>query len=244
MLSVLFKFKKILIGLLLSAMLLNPTVSFANDVVIHPGEWGTPFNDIVKQGKRIYLSEDRCVNSYVRVRHDSNGYFISEWDINMAISKEIYKNLKERNIDVDLQIATSKQQDLNSAGRIAKSKQPKIYLSIHHNYCIGANGYLFIYNQGDTKSMTVANRLSNSIKRVTPIRQRENIPNLREGKPYIGELNEFQNTDTISLVAELGFFSDIDGDLKAITSKQVIKSVANVIADEIYSILREGNYVK
>ena len=37
MLSVLFKFKKILIGLLLSAMLLNPTVSFANDVVIHPG---------------------------------------------------------------------------------------------------------------------------------------------------------------------------------------------------------------
>lgn len=240
MLSVLFKFKKILIGLLLSAMLLNPTVSFANDVVIHPGEWGTPFNDIVKQGKRIYLSEDRCVNSYIRIRHDSNGYFISEWDINMAMSKEIYNNLKERGVDVDLQIATSKQQDLNSAGRIAKSKQPKIYLSIHHNYCIGANGYLFIYNQGDTKSMSVANRLSNSIKYVTPIRQRENVPNLREGKPYIGELNEFTNTDTISLVAELGFFSDIDGDLKAITSKQVIKSVANAIADEICNILREG----
>ena len=180
------------------------------------------------------------MNSYIRIRHDSNGYFISEWDINMAMSKEIYNNLKERGVDVDLQIATSKQQDLNSAGRIAKAKQPKIYLSIHHNYCIGANGYLFIYNQGDTKSMSVANRLSNSIKRITPIRQRENIPNLREGKPYIGELNEFTNTDTISLVAELGFFSDIDGDLKAITSKQVIKSVANVIADEIYNILREG----
>ena len=88
--------------------------------------------------------------------------------------------------------------------------------------------------------MSVADRLSNSIKYVTPIRQRENIPNLREGKPYIGELNEFKNTDTISLVAELGFFSDIDGDLKAITSKQVIKSVANAIADEICNILREG----
>ena len=88
--------------------------------------------------------------------------------------------------------------------------------------------------------MNVANRLSNSIKRITPIRQRKNMPNLREGKPYIGELNEFQNTDTISIVAELVFVSDIDGDLKAITSKQVIKYVANAIADEICNILKEG----
>lgn len=246
MLSVLFKFKKILTLLLISIMLLNPINSFADtDVVIRPGEWGTPYNDIIKPGKRVYLSEEDCLNTNIRIRHDEYGYFISEWDINMAISKEIYKNLKEKNVDVDLQIATSKKEDLNSAGRIAKSKHPKIYLSIHHNYCKGANGYLFIYNQNDIKSMNVAKRLSNSIKKVTPVRQRENTPNLRENKPYIGELNEFKDTDTISVLAELGFFSDINGDLQAITSKQVIKSVAKAIADEIYIILREeGCYVK
>lgn len=236
------KFRKVLYGLLIATMLLNPITSFADtDVVIRAGEWGTPYNEVVKPGKRIYLNERDCINTNLRIRKDETGYYIHEWDINMAIAKEVYKNLKEKGIDADLQIATSKAQDLNAAGRIAKAKNPKIYLSIHHNYCPGANGYLFMYNNNDAVSMNIAKRLSDSIKNVTPVRQRSNAPNLRNNKAYIGELNEFKNTDTIAVLAELGFFSDIDGDLQAITSKNIIKSVSKALADEIYKILKEGD---
>lgn len=236
------KFRKILYGLLIATMLLNPITSFADtDVVIRAGEWGTPYNEVVKPGKRIYLNERDCVNTELRIRKDETGYYVHEWDINMAIAKEVYKNLKEKGIDTDLQIATSKAQDLNAAGRIAKAKNPKIYLSIHHNYCPGANGYLFMYNNDDVVSMNIAKRLSDSIKDVTPVRQRSNAPNLRNNKAYIGELNEFKDTNTIAVLAELGFFSDIDGDLQAITSRNVIKSVSKALANEIYKILKEGD---
>lgn len=236
------KFRKILYDLLIATMLLNPITSFADtDVVIRAGEWGTPYNEVVKPGKRIYLNERDCVNTELRIRKDETGYYVHEWDINMAIAKEVYKNLKEKGIDTDLQIATSKAQDLNAAGRIAKAKNPKIYLSIHHNYCPGANGYLFMYNNDDVVSMNIAKRLSDSIKDVTPVRQRSNAPNLRNNKAYIGELNEFKDTNTIAVLAELGFFSDIDGDLQAITSRNVIKSVSKALANEIYKILKEGD---
>lgn len=236
------KFRKILYGLLIATMLLNPITSFADtDVVIRAGEWGTPYNEVVKPGKRIYLNERDCVNTELRIRKDETGYYVHEWDINMAIAKEVYKNLKEKEIDTDLQIATSKAQDLNAAGRIAKAKNPKIYLSIHHNYCPEANGYLFMYNNDDVVSMNIAKRLSDSIKDVTPVRQRSNAPNLRNNKAYIGELNEFKDTNTIAVLAELGFFSDIDGDLQAITSRNVIKSVSKALANEIYKILKEGD---
>lgn len=236
------KFRKVLYGLLIATMLLNPITSFADtDVVIRAGEWGTPYNEVIKPGKRIYLNERDCINTNLRIRKDETGYYIHEWDINMAIAKEVYKNLKEKGIDADLQIATSKAQDLNAAGRIAKAKNPKIYLSIHHNYCPGANGYLFMYNNNDAVSMNIAKRLSDSIKDVTPVRQRSNAPNLRNNKAYIGELNEFKDTDTIAVLAELGFFSDIDGDLQAITSRNVIKSVSKTLANEIYKILKEGD---
>lgn len=236
------KFKNFLFGLLIATILLNPTTSFADtDVVIRAGEWGTPYNEVVKPGKRIYLNERDCINTNLRIRKDETGYYIHEWDINMAIAKEVYKNLKEKGIDADLQIATSKAQDLNAAGRIAKAKNPKIYLSIHHNYCPGANGYLFMYNNNDAVSMNIAKRLSDSIKDVTPVRQRSNAPNLRNNKAYIGELNEFKDTNTIAVLAELGFFSDIDGDLQAITSRNVIKSISKALANEIYKILKEGD---
>ena len=242
MLAVLIrKFKKLLFALLVSAMVLNPVISNADtEVVIRPGEWGTPYNNQIKAGKRIYLNERDCINTELRIRKDETGYYIHEWDINMAIAKNVYNNLKELGIDVDLQVSTSRSQDLNAAGRIARAKNPKIYLSIHHNYCIGANGYLFMYNNNDTVSKNVAQRLSNSIKQVTPVRQRKNTPNLREGKAYIGELNEFKNTDTIAVLAELGFFSDINGDLQHITDKKTIEAVSKALANEIYDILKEG----
>ena len=48
------------------------------------------------------------------------------------------------------------------------------------------------------------------------------VKKLENGKSYTFDLSQFRA-------------DDIDGDLKAITSKQVIKSVANAIADEIYN---------
>ena len=97
-----------------------------------------------------------------------------------------------------------------------------------------------MYNNGDTVSMNVAQRLSNSIKRVTPVRQRNNAPNLRNNKAYIGELNEFKDTNTIAVLAELGFFSDINNDLQHITDKKVIQIVGKTLANQIYEILKEG----
>lgn len=242
MLTILIKkFKKLLLALIVSIMVLNPVVAHADtDVVVRAGEWGTPYDDQMKAGKRVYLSEKDCLNTELRIRKDDTGYFIHEWDINVAVAKEVYKNLEEKGVKVDLQVATDKSQDLNAAGRIAKSKNPKIYLSIHHNYCPGANGYLFMYNNEDTVSMNVAQRLSNSIKEVTPVRQRNNAPNLRNNKAYIGELNEFKDTNTIAVLAELGFFSDINNDLQHITDKKVIQIVGKTLANQIYEILKEG----
>ena len=242
MLTILIKkFKKLLLALIVSIMVLNPVVAHADtDVVVRAGEWGTPYDNQIKAGKRVYLSEKDCLNTELRIRKDDTGYFIHEWDINVAVAKEVYKNLEEKGVKVDLQVATDKSQDLNAAGRIAKSKNPKIYLSIHHNYCPGANGYLFMYNNGDTVSMNVAQKLSNSIKGVTPVRQRNNAPNLRNNKAYIGELNEFKDTNTIAVLAELGFFSDINNDLQHITDKKVIQMVGKTLASQICEILKEG----
>ena len=97
-----------------------------------------------------------------------------------------------------------------------------------------------MYNNGDTVSMNVAQKLSNSIKGVTPVRQRNNAPNLRNNKAYIGELNEFKDTNTIAVLAELGFFSDINNDLQHITDKKVIQMVGKTLASQIYEILKEG----
>ena len=96
-----------------------------------------------------------------------------------------------------------------------------------------------MYNQGDKASMLAAKRLSFAIKDETPVRQRGNAVNMRDGKAYIGELNEFKGTDTIAVLGEFGFFSDINGDLKAITDKDVIEAVGEAMADELYDMLME-----
>lgn len=251
MLSVLLKFKKVLLGLLIAAISLNPITSYADtdvvirnnntnsvEVYIRSGEWSNEIE--AKPGKRIYLDSDQYFKTRIRVRKDEKGYYISEADINKEVVSKLNEKLIEKGVKTKVALTDNAKDDLNSAGRKAKSSNPKIYLSIHHNYCQGANGYLFIYNNNDTVSKNVAQRLSNSIKQVTPVRQRENAPNLREGKAYIGELNEFKNTDTIAVLAELGFFSDINGDLQHITDKETIKAVSKALADEIYDILKEG----
>ena len=252
MLSVLLKFKKILFGLLIAAMLLNPITSYANtdvvirnndnssvEVYIRSGEWSNEKE--AKPGKRIYLNSDEYFKTRIRVRKDENGYFISEADINKEVASKLNEKLIKKGIKTKVALTDNAKDDLNNAGRKAKNSNPKIYLSIHHNYCQGANGYLFMYNNGDIISKKYAQRLSNSIATITPVRQRNNHPNLRDGKSYIGELNEFKNTNTIAILAELGFFSDVNGDLISITNKNVIDDVTENMANEIVNILNEIN---
>ena len=252
MLSVLLKFKKVLFGLLIAAMLLNPITSYANtdvvirnndnssvEVYIRSGEWSNEKE--AKPGKRIYLNSDEYFKTRIRVRKDENGYFISEADINKEVASKLNEKLIKKGIKTKVALTDNAKDDLNNAGRKAKNSNPKIYLSIHHNYCQGANGYLFMYNNGDIISKKYAQRLSNSIATITPVRQRNNHPNLRDGKSYIGELNEFKNTNTIAILAELGFFSDVNGDLISITNKNVIDDVTENMANEIVNILNEIN---
>ena len=250
MLSVLLKFKKVLLGLLIAAISLNPITSNADtdvvirnndtssvEIYIRSGEWSNEKE--AKPGKRIYLDSDQYFKTRIRVRKDENGYFISEADINKEVASKLNEKLIEKGVKTKVALTDNAKDDLNSAGRKAKSSNPKIYLSIHHNYCQGANGYLFMYNNGDTISEKYAQRLSDSIADVTPVKQRNNHPNLRDGKSYIGELNEFKNTNTIAILAELGFFSDVNGDLISITNKNVINNITENMANEIVYILNE-----
>ena len=252
MLSVLLKFKKILLGLLIAAMLFSPITSHADtdavirnnnvnsvEVYIRSGEWSNKIE--AKPGKRIYLDSDQYFKTRIRVRKDEKGYYISEADINKEVVSKLNEKLIDKGVKTKVALTDNAKDDLNSAGRKAKSSNPTIYLSIHHNYCQGANGYLFMYNNGDIISEKYAQRLSDSIANVTPVRQRNNCPNLRDGKSYIGELNEFKNTNTIAILAELGFFSDVNGDLISITNKNIIDNVTENMANEIVYILNEIN---
>ena len=112
------------------------------DVVIRAGEWGN--KETVKPGKRyswgnnINISKHgisaKEIPSDIPLRCENNEWFISEYDINLKLARAIAKKLDSKyGVNVNLQYATNKSEDLNAAGRRAAKCNPKIYLSIHHN---------------------------------------------------------------------------------------------------------------
>ena len=120
--------------------LATPVQQQSTDVVIRAGEYEN------KPGKRIYVDQNFDVPEGIELRKDEDGYFISEWDINVKLATKLAGYLTAYGINTELQIAEDKSEDLNSAGRIARSKNPKIYLSIHHNYFQNdSTGYIYIY---------------------------------------------------------------------------------------------------
>lgn len=202
------------------------------EVIVRTGEYDG------KPGKRIYLSETNIhfkdIPTDIKIHSDSHGAYIHEYDINVKEAKALVKELKARGVNAKLQIAGSKGQDLNAAGRIANQSNPYIYVSMHHNYYdSNAKGYFAMYNPNDNMSKIVAERLSNSIADNGLVRQRD----CQVNTGYIGELNAL-NKSTTGVLLELGFFSNGD-ELKVICSDEYVNKVSNNLAAELVKLLNE-----
>ena len=202
------------------------------DVVVRVGEYN------LKPGKRIYIDnidiQWKDIPKDIPIHKDDQGHFISEFDINLKLAKKVNQELINRGITTKLQIAEGKKQDLNQAGRIANASNSYVYLSLHHNYYSStSNGYLSMYNQGDTKAKEIANRLCNSIQGNGKVRRIDDIVNTGQ----IGELNKLSDT-TIGVLMELGFFSN-PKELKVICSDSYTDYVATHLADEITNIIQD-----
>ena len=215
------------------------------DVVIRAGEWGN--EKTVKPGKRytwgngINISKHgisiKEIPSDIPLRCENNEWFISEYDINLKLARAIAKKLDSKyGVNVNLQYATNKSEDLNAAGRRAAKCNPKIYLSVHHNsYNDDSTGYFFMYNEGDAASANVANKLSNSIASNGYVPQRQN----RANNGYIGELNHVKETNRISILGEFGYFNKAE--IVKICSDEYVNYVSDKIAESIYNQLQEMN---
>ena len=201
------------------------------EVIIRAGEYEG------KAGKRIYVN-NTTVNLPndipVRNDRDGKGFYVSEWDINVKEAKAIVDKLQAKGVNAKLQIAHSKSEDLNAAGRIANKSNPKLYVSVHHNsYESNSTGYFSMYNPNNTKSKEAAERLSNAINNNGRVPQRAS----RENTGYIGELNVI-NDSTVPVLLELGFFSNIS-ELENICSNAYVDYVSTNLANEISLMLNE-----
>lgn len=259
MLSMLINYgKKVLLVLIMTTMILvaYPTRDkyvYADysensnrqvDIVIRAGEWAN--ENQAKPGKRFIFEEDINISQHgisakdiptdIPLRCENNQWFISEFDINLKLAKAIAKKLDSKyGVDVNLQYATSKNQDLNSAGRIAVKSNPKIYLSVHHNaYKDDTTGYFFMCNENDYDSAVAAKKLSNSISNNGMVPQRDN----RHNTGYIGELNEVGKSDVkIAVLGEFGYFNKAE--IKTIVSDEYVDYVSDKIAESLYNQLKE-----
>lgn len=201
------------------------------DIVIRVGEYEG------KAGKRIYIN-NQTVNlpDDIPVRNDGdgNGFYVSEWDINLKEAKAIAQKLQAKGINVRLQVAYTKSEDLNAAARIANKANPYLYVSVHHNYYEdNSTGYFSMYNPNNQKSKELANRLSNAIQDNGQIRRMAD----RENTGYIGELNTIHGTTAPALL-ELGFFSNI-AELEKICSDSYVDYVSTQLANELANIIME-----
>ena len=245
------KFKKVLTALIMACLIIaNFTTTIQADdqfirytigdvqqvsqmrqceVVIRAGEY------MGKSGKRIYVNGQTLnIPDDIPIRNDNDGkgFYISEWDINVKEAKALVKKLRAKGVNATLQIAYSKSEDLNAAGRIANKSNPYIYVSLHHNYYDETSrGYFAMYNPGDTKGEELATRLSNAMRNKA-VPQRQNVVN--DG--YIGELNSINSTTTPVLL-ELGFFSNTS-ELEIICSNKYVDYVSTQLANELVKTLK------
>ena len=242
------KFKNILLLLIIGAMVIS-TTTYSNakeydfiqtmsiqqrehEVIIRAGEYQG------KAGKRIYINNSTVkLPSDIPVRNDNDGkgFYVSEWDINVKEAKALVEKLQARGINAKLQIATTRSEDLNGAGKIANKSNPYLYVSLHHNYYNSdSTGYFSMYNAGDVVGKSMADRLSNAIRDNGMVPQRGS----RANDGYIGELNVINNT-TIPVLLELGFFSNLK-ELEVICSDAYVQDITTKLANEISNIIKES----
>ena len=251
--------KKLLLSLIVAAMVLVsvPKDVYADyseneirnvDVVVRAGEWGNEKE--VKSGKRYFWGQDINISQHgisakeiptdIPLRCENNEWFISEFDINLKLAKAIAKKLDSKyGVDVNLQYAQSKSEDLNAAGRIAAKCNPKVYLSVHHNsFKDDTTGYFFMSNEGDSKSSVFAKRLADAMAKNGLIPQRDN----RANDGYIGELNTVKAENRISILGEFGYFNKAE--IVKICSDEYVNYVSDKVAESIYEQLREMGTVQ
>ena len=221
-----------------ASTILSPTVqqdpavkavqSDTTQVVVRAGEYDG------KPGKRVYVESGYEMPDDIPLHKDEKGYYIQEYDINVKLANRINEYLKEYGVNAVMQISKDKSEDLNAAGRKAAAEDPTIYLSVHHNYVDNPNvsGYVWFYNQGDTKSAEYAKQLTEDLTD-----NPGSIPAMeaRAHDNYIGEL--MQKPGDINLLLEAGFFSNVDKDLHLIMSDEQIDYMAKETALGIVDIL-------
>ena len=203
------------------------------DIILRPGEFG---EDKIKDGKRLYVNEDENYNNLpVLYDKEADRYYIPEYYFNKRLAEAIYKYLQTQGVNVQLQTTKDKSEDLNRAGRIAKSKHPIMYISIHHNaYDKNSSGYFLITNNKDALSSKAAQRLSYSLegnKLVPRMQNRRNVNN------YIGELNE--KPGKFNILFEAGFALTNKDEAMNCSSDEYIDYVAKHFGDELIQILQE-----
>jgi hypothetical protein len=249
--------KKLLLSLIVAAMILvsvpkGDIYSYADyseneirkvDVVVRAGEWAN--ENQAKPGKRYSWGQDINISQHgilaseiptdIPLRCEDNSWFISEFDINLKLAKAIAKKLDSKyGVDVNLQYATSKGEDLNAAGRIAAKCDPKVYLSVHHNsFKDDTTGYFFMSNEGDKASSVFAKRLSDAMASNGLIPQRDN----RANDGYIGELNTVKKENRISILGEFGYFNKAE--IVKICSDEYVDYVSDKVSESIYQQLKE-----
>ena len=257
MITLLLKYAKRVLTLLIVAFLLTTTVVAAKtneyinykvgtqveqsvetvsvvkrqtQVVVRCGEYQS------KAGKRVYLNDIglhfKDIPTDIKIHKDDKGAYIHEYDLNKKISTRIYEELLKRGVKVVYQDTKDRTEDLNRAGRIANKSNANIYLSIHSNYYNGkSKGFFIMTNEGDKTARNIADRLSTSIENNGMIPRREPIIN----GGYCGEMNEINN-GTIALLLESGFYSN-PNELKYLMSNEYADYIAEHLANELVNIL-------
>lgn len=197
-------------------------------IVIRAGEYDG------KPGKRAYINPNEInVPSDIPIHQDEHGYYIQEFDINKKLATAIYKKLLNKGVSAQLHLASSKKEDLNSAGRKARRTGADMYLSVHHNsYKEDSSGMFFMCNEGEHQDALISQRLANSVKGSSvPM-----LDNRLNTNGYIGELNE--TSSMINILGEFGFFSN-PKELEIIMSDEQVEFISERVANEIYQILQE-----
>ena len=94
------------------------------DVIVRVGEYkGKPGKRIYVNGATLNIPDDIPI----RNDNDGKGFYVSEWDINVKEAKALVKKLQSQGINARIQVAYSKSEDLNAAGKIANKSNPYIY---------------------------------------------------------------------------------------------------------------------
>ena len=94
------------------------------DVIVRVGEFNA------KSGKRVYLDQVdirwKDIPTDIPIHRDSEGHYIHEHDINLKIATKLYNELRANGINAKLQVANSRAEDLNAAARISNKSNPKL----------------------------------------------------------------------------------------------------------------------